>query len=1105
MKKIVIFLVAYAAGGLWVLAARWTLVDFGSSAATRTAPYPGWTTVLRHPTRTQFVDPDGHSAHAGITDVAGLDESQWSYFGIQGSAPIDFRRGHVIICTLYNRNDFSLFPAVRISFADANEPNPADASQPWYTAYHPDININTAWVEPHSLFEMRYYIQDETMLAAIGGIASTGRHSLINVNLAAPAPGGLPLVLTKIELSDEADLTPPSKPANLRARLTGLTAGLSNNVVELLWDAAADPGANATGISRYYVYRNGELYDFVSREMTAHLGAHLRYLDLCVAPGSTYVYRVAAIDKAQYGLYPRLGRAPGHPANQSPLSEAATATVPEWNSATLLNPWTDFAYAGGFRLPQTPAEDWSWASSGLAWRPDGNPEANPATELPGSLYALSHSQAGIGAVTIPKPMRSPNLAAWPRARTLIPVRDIWPRVYGGRPYPSGGADWPVASLAYHPGGNGVGARLYYGICNFYGTDAAAPTHGWFDLGLAAGHGAWYIGGLPPANVAPSLTARYACPIPSAWANRHAGGRSLLIGNNFLSGGPEIRNGPNVYAIAPWASGSLPANGAALPATLLLQYSPIGEITRQVPNWRIDRNAEGAAWIEWGGQSALAISYRRPLGDGWYGDRSGNNFTYFNIPLPPSEGEGAGATRWRNELMLYNPADLAAVAAGTKEPWEPLPYATYDLAQFSFATNRADPESGAICFATNGYLFYLEHNGDELGEAAVNGLVHVWRVETPAVLTIAPSTRTHSAAEANGQTMGVAANVPWTTAVHSAWIAITSGSSGSSNGTVTYSVAANAGAIRSGTITVTGGGISRTFTVNQWPVPATPGVSTEGDVDGDGAADFSVYHPATGNWHVLFSAGVGWTLPWGWAAAVPVPADYNGDGMLDFAVYHPATGNWHIQESATGRPRQMQFGWSATVPLPGDYDGDGKADLAVFHQAAGRWYFLCTTAGRYNVQWGWSTTIPVPADYDGDGATDVAVYHPPSGLWQILKSSTGGAIQKQSGWSTALPVPADYDGDGKADIAVFHRETGTWRISYSGGGSRTKQFGWASTIPVAADYDGDGAADLAVYHPATGSWHVLKSTTGGIRTQNWGWSAAKPTLLYSLIHSWFHMP
>ena len=103
------------------------------------------------------------------------------------------------------------------------------------------------------------------------------------------------------------------------------------------------------------------------------------------------------------------------------------------------------------------------------------------------------------------------------------------------------------------------------------------------------------------------------------------------------------------------------------------------------------------------------------------------------------------------------------------------------------------------------------------------------------------------------------------------------------------------------------------------------------------------------------------------------------------------------------------------------------------------------------------------------------------------------------------MPADYDGDGKADVAVFHRATGTWRISYSGGGSLTKQFGWSSAIPVAADYDGDGAADIAIYHPASGNWHILKSTTGGIRVQNWGWSAAKPALLYPQIHSWFSLP
>ncbi len=793
LKRSVVFLLTLVVGCLWASAARWTLVDFGSSLASTTTPYPGWTTVLRHPTRTQFVRPDSHPAHDGITIVSGLRQSQQAYFGIRGNAPIDFRRGHMIICTFYNRTGDSPYPTVRISFTDANEPNPSDASRPWYTAYNPDIHINTSWAEPYSLFEMRYYIQDESMLAAINGIASTGRHSLINVNIAEFDSGENPFVLTKIELSDEADLTPPTRPANLRAGMVSLTTGASRNVVRLRWNASTDPAPHSTGVSRYYIYRNGELYDFVSPEMTAHLGANLQYLDLCTAPGSTYVYRVAAIDKAQYGLYPQLGRPPRHPANRSSLSAPVTVVTPAWSSSTLLNPWTDFAYAGGFRLPATANGDWSWASAGLAWRPDGNPGRNAATELPGSLYALSRTQTGVGAFTIPKPVRSSRLSDWPRARTLIPVRNNWPRIYGGNTVPSGGADWAVASLAYHSGGNGVGPRLYYGLCNFYGTESDAPSHGWFDLGLNAGHGAWHIGRRPPANINPSLTARYACAIPQAWADRYARGRSLLIGNNYLSGGPEIRNGPNLYAIAPWASGSLPGNGAAIPATRLLQYSPIGDMTRQVPNWRIDRNAEGAAWIEQGGKSALAISYRRPMGDGWYGDESGNNFTFYDIPAPPSRGEGAGATQFRNELMLYNPADLAAVAAGTKAPWEPQPYLTYDLSPFSFVTNQPYPESGAICFATNGYLFFIEQNGEVSPSIGENGLVHAWRLASRPVLSAAPRQRTLRSV--GGTTTFRVANtgakrMRYRTRTTSSWFRITGGGTGTNRGTLRISVQAN---------------------------------------------------------------------------------------------------------------------------------------------------------------------------------------------------------------------------------------------------------------------------------------------------------------------------
>ena len=56
---------------------------------------------------------------------------------------------------------------------------------------------------------------------------------------------------------------------------------------------------------------------------------------------------------------------------------------------------------------------------------------------------------------------------------------------------------------------------------------------------------------------------------------------------------------------------------------------------------------------------------------------------------------------------------------------------------------------------------------------------------------------------------------WTAKSNAAWITVASGASGSGNGSVGYSVAANTGAARSGTLTVSG----QTFTINQSGVTA----------------------------------------------------------------------------------------------------------------------------------------------------------------------------------------------------------------------------------------------------------------------------------------------
>src|SRR5439155_13531433 len=60
------------------------------------------------------------------------------------------------------------------------------------------------------------------------------------------------------------------------------------------------------------------------------------------------------------------------------------------------------------------------------------------------------------------------------------------------------------------------------------------------------------------------------------------------------------------------------------------------------------------------------------------------------------------------------------------------------------------------------------------------------------------------------TVTAASGCPWTSTSNAAWITITSGASGSGNGTVGFTAASNSGGPRSGTLTIAG----QTFTVNQ---------------------------------------------------------------------------------------------------------------------------------------------------------------------------------------------------------------------------------------------------------------------------------------------------
>jgi hypothetical protein len=90
-----------------------------------------------------------------------------------------------------------------------------------------------------------------------------------------------------------------------------------------------------------------------------------------------------------------------------------------------------------------------------------------------------------------------------------------------------------------------------------------------------------------------------------------------------------------------------------------------------------------------------------------------------------------------------------------------------------------------------------------------------------------------AVSANGQsglTVSVSSNVSWTATVGAAftsWLSITGGSTGTNNGTLTYSVGANSNAARTGTITFSGGGASATLNVAQATGILTPSFAVVG--------------------------------------------------------------------------------------------------------------------------------------------------------------------------------------------------------------------------------------------------------------------------------------
>ncbi|MBN1543317.1 fibronectin type III domain-containing protein, partial [candidate division KSB1 bacterium] len=372
---------------LILLAQPVTLVDFGADAGGTTFGLAEWNRLLLGGNLAYSAAGPG-----GVVQVADLGE--YADFRGVGGTPRRFAVGERIVVTWYNTSDEVFRFTARISFTDGDRPQGGNFSGNWYTMRSfDDYRVTYVEIQAYGTARTVFNITDR------GVHKSDSLYSLININTHIEwfqTAQKRFLLCDRIELWDDADVTPPAAVANLRA------TPVSHSRIDLEWDVSQDD----VGVTGYLVYLNAEVEGYSEQPS---------YAAVLLEPAHPCSFAVAAIDAA---------------GNESAPSLAVTASTQAFSRpAGALDP-AGFDYLGAFKLP----ESFSWGGEALAFRSDGDPESTDG--FPGSLYVtdLNQVQAGfVGEVSIPAPHKSDerDAAVLPEARVLTAPVNIRPASIDG--------------------------------------------------------------------------------------------------------------------------------------------------------------------------------------------------------------------------------------------------------------------------------------------------------------------------------------------------------------------------------------------------------------------------------------------------------------------------------------------------------------------------------------------------------------------------------------------------------------------------------------------------------------------------------------------------
>lgn len=243
---------------------------------------------------------------------------------------------------------------------------------------------------------------------------------------------------------------------------------------------------------------------------------------------------------------------------------------------------------------------------------------------------------------------------------------------------------------------------------------------------------------------------------------------------------------------------------------------------------------------------------------------------------------------------------------------------------------------------------------------------------PCTFAIAPDQQSIATSGGAGTPIAVtaASTCAWTATSHDAWITLTAGATGSGHGTVTFTVAANAGGNRTGTIQVA----DKLFTVTQ------AGCSfvlnpTSASIAADGSASETVNVSTTGTCDWTAASHDGWIT-------VPPGASGTGSGAITYSV----AGNTGMARSGSLTIAGIAFSVSQSACT---YSLSGSSQMLGSGAAAGTPITVTTTGTCM-----WTATSSDPS-------------------WLTVTSGSGGT----GPGSVAFSVTANADQDRSAILTI----------------------------------------------------------------------------------------